>query len=102
MSHLMRFPPPCPLFRGQISTEHGRDGVPVRKSEDKAMFIRMLGARHTIESAMDIPPAARRRKSMNAQVAINPLDTIVIVGCHYHRKVSCAPHRDRYNGAHRE
>jgi len=45
------------------------------------MFIKMLGARHTIESAMDIPPAARRRKSMNAQVAINPLDTIVIAGC---------------------
>jgi hypothetical protein len=42
-----------------------------------AIFIRILGARHTIESAMDIPDAPSRRKSMNAQEAINPLDTIV-------------------------
>jgi hypothetical protein len=85
MSQPALFPPPSQLIK--ILVRVGGVGLgnrPVRNSEDSAMFIRMFGARHTMDIAIDSPPAARRRKSMNAQAPINPLDTIVIAllnGC---------------------
>lgn len=80
----MRCPPPCQLFRdGEAKTGQRRSDIPVRNSDDRAMFIRMLGARQTMDIAIDNPAAPRSRKSMKAQEAINPLDTIVTAGFLY-------------------
>lgn len=42
------------------------------------MFIRIFGARQTMDSAMDTAPAASRKKSMNAKHPMSFLETIVI------------------------
>lgn len=41
------------------------------------MFMRMLGARQTMERAIETAPAARRQKSTNAKHPISFLETIV-------------------------
>jgi len=52
--------------------------VPVVRYDDvRTMFIKVLSALHTRDSAKVTAPAERRRKSSAAQTPINFLETIV-------------------------
>jgi hypothetical protein len=52
------------------------EGLPVRSASDKTIFMRILGLRHTIDSARATAPAASKQKSRAAQTPIKTFETI--------------------------
>lgn len=66
----------CAIIGDELGTRMKRQNVQVKSIGLRIMFLRTSGALQMIDSATDKAPAARRRKSTNAQTPISFLETI--------------------------